>query len=192
MEVFDVSHFVQRRQKLAAAARLANNSVERGVVVVCASFEEERRRFRQNSYFYYLFGITEPGAVGVISFDGTAVLYLPDFGGMRSVWVDEQVSFSSDASIFGLAQIKPLGTVQRGYSSMATFTADAYKYLIDDLSVECKTHGVVAGVWSDAAGEIAVSNLMQFLRKHCLAEKEFLNCTGIVDALRRIKNEKLS
>lgn len=190
MITFASTRFVQRRQKLAAAVRKAHNEREHGIIVVCASFEEERTRFRQNSYFYYLFGITEPGAVGVISLDGSAVLYLPDFGGVRSLWVDEQITFSSDYSLFGLNAIKPLGVAQRGYSSVISFTQDAYKYLIDDISVALKTHGFVGNVCGGGSGDAAVINLMNFLSGHGLADKAFYNCTVFVDELRRVKDQE--
>jgi hypothetical protein len=90
MSSFAANIFNERRQKLAAELGKTSQSTS-NVILVAASFEEERRRFRQNSYFYYLFGITEPGAVGLITLDGQATLYLPNFGGARGVWVDEQV-----------------------------------------------------------------------------------------------------
>ena len=190
MTTFDRDVFSQRRQKLAVAVRKANQQQELGAIVVCAAFEEERRRFRQNSYFYYLFGITEPGAVGLISLDGQATLYLPDFGGARSVWVDEQVSLSSDHSLFGLAVIKPMGEVQRGYSSGTVFTAGGYQQLINDIKKIFDKKGVVGGVWGETAGEVAICNLIQFLQQACLDGGVFYNGTAIVDALRRVKSEQ--
>jgi Xaa-Pro aminopeptidase len=188
--MFDRDIFLQRRQKVAAAVGKANHQQKDGVIVVCAAFEQERQRFRQNSYFYYLFGITEPGAVGLILLNGDAILYLPDFGGARSLWVDEQVSLGSDHSLFSLAAIKPMGEVQRGYSSTTVFTLGGYKQLINDIKEVVQKKGIIAGIWGETAGEVAICNLMQFLQQACLSSGVFYNATAIVDGLRRIKSEQ--
>ena len=180
------SIFVERRQKLAAAVRKAHAGCEQGAIVIAASFEEERRRFRQNSYFYYLFGITEPAAVGVIPLTGQATVYLPDFGGARGQWVDENITLMSDPDAFGLQEIKPLGEVQRGYAGMPVFTASAYKNLIDDVCAVVASEGVMAKVCGDTASEIVLQNLFQFLEQ-AVGGAVFYNANTIVDSLRRIK-----
>lgn len=184
----DSALFVERRQKLAAAVRKAHGGGEQGAVVIAASFEEERRRFRQNSYFYYLFGITEPAAVGIISLTGEACVYLPDFGGARGQWVDENITLMSDPEIFGLQEIKPLGEPQRGYAGMPIFTAAAYKNLIDDLRAVSFVGGVVAKVCGDTASEIVLQNLLQFIEQS-VGGGIFYDANTMVDSLRRIKSK---
>ena len=180
--------FVERRQKLLAAVRKAHDGREQGAIVIAASFEEERRRFRQNSYFYYLFGITEPAAVGVISLTGQVCVYLPDFGGARGQWVDENISLMSDPDMFSLHEIKPLGEVQRGYAGMPIFTGDAYKNVIDDLTAIVGTGGVVAKVCGDTVSEIVLHNLFNFLER-AVGGVAFYDANTMVDVLRRIKSK---
>lgn len=181
---FELTH--QRRQKLALAISKAVGGAS-GSIIIPASFEEERRRFRQNSYFYYLFGITEPAAVGVLALNGKATLYLPDFGGARSQWVDEQIGLASDPALFFLEEIEPLGEPQAGYSSAPVFTAEAYKYLIDDLQQEHLAAGTLASVGGGSAGEVILQNLLNFIVARLGTKEPFYNATPYVDNLRRIK-----
>lgn len=180
--------FIERRKKLAIAMQKSHQGSNQGIVLVTASFEEERRRFRQNSYFYYLFGITEPAAVGVITFDGQATVYLPDFGGARSQWVDENITLMSDPECYGLQRIKPLGEVQRGYSGVPVFVPTAYKNLIDDVRAITVNSGVIAKVCGDTASEIVLQNLFQFLEQS-VGGKQFYSANTEVDSLRRVKSE---
>lgn len=190
MAVFDSTDVVGRRKKLAAAVRKAHGGREVGAIVVCASFEEERRRFRQNSYFFYLFGIAEPAAVGVISLTGEAILYLPDFGGARGQWVDEQITLVSSPALFGLQAIKPLGDIQKGYSSSPVFSEGAYKHLITDLKVVQGANGVLSQVSGDSAGDMAGLNLLSFVRNIVMPDGRFYNAAPLVDSLRRVKNDR--
>ena len=57
---FDASVFAARREKLMKA-------LGKGIAVLYARGEEDREGYRQDSDFYYLTGITEPGAVLVLS-----------------------------------------------------------------------------------------------------------------------------
>lgn len=186
--MIQASIFIERRKKLAAAMQKMHEGERQGVIVVAASFEEERRRFRQNSYFHYLFGITEPAAVGVITFDGQATVYVPDFGGARSQWVDENITLMSDPEKFGLQKIKPLGQVQRGYSGFPVFVSDAYQNLIDDVRIIASSRGVVAKVCGETASEIVLQNLFQFLEQS-VGSKQFDNANAEVDSLRRVKSD---
>ena len=190
MTVFDKADVIARRQKLAAVVRKAHEGREIGAIVVCASFEEERRRFRQNSYFYYLFGIIEPAAVGVIDLTGEATVYLPDFGGARGLWVDEQLTLMSDPDLFGLISMKPLGEIQRGYSSIPVFTQNAYNNLIQDLKAVRAAGGVLAQVCGDSTGDVVSQNLLSFICETVIVDKQFYNATTLVDSLRRVKNDR--
>lgn len=184
MQMNDQAVFRLRRQKLAQAMRWMHGEVEQGVVVVAGSFEEERRRFRQNSYFYYLFGIHEPAAVGLIGFDGEARLLLPDFGVARAQWVDEQVGLQSDPALFGLEEIIPLGEAMRGYASEPVFLAKNYKNLIE-LLAKTKQVSFVCG---SSTSEIVLKNFFDFLVQEVQPASYFHNATAIVDELRRIKS----
>ncbi|HET9940182.1 MAG TPA: aminopeptidase P N-terminal domain-containing protein, partial [Candidatus Eisenbacteria bacterium] len=57
---FDASVYAARREKLM-------KTLGKGIAVLYARGEEDRDGYRQDSDFYYLTGISEPGAVLVLS-----------------------------------------------------------------------------------------------------------------------------
>lgn len=188
LSMSDFSVYAGRRNRLVAALRKAYPQSERGVILVSASFEEERRRFRQNSYFYYLFGIVEPAAVGAIFFDGSTTLYLPNFGGARRQWVDEQVSLAdSDPREFLVSDIKPLGELQKGYSAVPYFSTAVYQTLLQDLKDVQNNGGIFIKICGEAVSELVLQDFFSFLKKEVVFEN-FIDGTPFVDTLRRIKD----
>ncbi|KAL3698542.1 hypothetical protein R1sor_012618 [Riccia sorocarpa] len=94
--VIPLELYRQNRQKLLLAlrARLAHlNLPSKGLVLLqggeehnkyCTDFAE---LFRQESYFAYLFGVTEPGFYGAIDVaDGTSHLFVPKLNPDYAVW----------------------------------------------------------------------------------------------------------
>ncbi len=60
---------------------------QKGAIALFGGFEGERTRFRQESSFYYLTGIEEPGVVLIVELDGASTLYVPNYAESRSKWV---------------------------------------------------------------------------------------------------------
>ncbi|MCK4264944.1 aminopeptidase P family protein [Candidatus Babeliales bacterium] len=125
-----------RRDALIEILRDENPEVVEGALIVFAGFEQDDRNlFRQESSFYYLTGVKEPGSVLVSYFDGSDVLYLPVYSGKREQWVTSALKHDeTSAGIIQVDEIKHLGLPQRGYSLNSFVGQNTYFNLLNDLS----------------------------------------------------------
>lgn len=100
-------------------------------IVLFADFEHERIRFRQESSFYYLTGISEPGVAMTIGLDGESILWVPNCTPARSQWVDVPVAFEQkNAAHFGVDSIRFLGSDCTGYQFHPFFPKQEYDHLL--------------------------------------------------------------
>ncbi len=130
-----------RRQDLSALIS-QEYPEKKGAIVLFGAFEHDRTKFRQESSFYYLTGITEPGAVVVIDLQGKSTLYTPDHGANRSAWVHTPVPLTQEnAKKLGFEHIKSLGQMAPGYQFHPFSDKKHYSNLIADLSAIIKDNG---------------------------------------------------
>ncbi len=133
----DYSLFKSRREEIINFLQQERPGLKKGMVVLFADFENERHLFRQESSFYYLTGIKEPGAVFCMYLDGRQELYLPNYGGIREKWtttfLGNQEEKTSLAEKVGATEIKQLGKPCGGYSFSPIFTKDKYENFLFDL-----------------------------------------------------------
>ncbi|XP_057568050.1 xaa-Pro dipeptidase isoform X2 [Hippopotamus amphibius kiboko] len=86
--------FALNRQRLCERLR-KNQALQAGSVVVLQGGEETQRYctdtgvlFRQESFFHWAFGVTEPGCYGVIDVDtGTSTLFVPRLPPSHATWM---------------------------------------------------------------------------------------------------------
>jgi len=124
-----MSNSIYRKRRQALHSKIN----EKGMILLFANFENERHRFRQDSSFYYLTGIHEP-AVALCSFaNGEDILYVPNFGNQRGVWVEGSIELDQDPSDYGVDQIRYLSEKAPGYSYSHLFKQKNYDHLINDL-----------------------------------------------------------
>jgi len=97
-----------------------------GNIVIAASYENPRDTLWQDSTFWYFTGLNEPGAVVVISSEGTQTLYLPEYGEDRTVWMQCE----GDITQCGFDEIRPLGNKMRGYQPTMWFAAEEHVNII--------------------------------------------------------------
>ncbi len=81
----NINSYTQRR------ARLAKQIGRKGIALIPAGAERQRNRdngylYRQDSYFYYLTGFTEPNAFLVITGEGTSTLFCQPKDSEREIW----------------------------------------------------------------------------------------------------------
>ncbi|MDR3550155.1 MAG: Xaa-Pro peptidase family protein [Candidatus Babeliales bacterium] len=106
-----------------------------GVIVLFAGFEGDCKQFKQESSFYYLTGIDEPGVVLVIDLHENATLYVPHFGDARSKWMASPIALTQDnAKNLGLNEVKNLGAACAGYQFHPFFSRSEYQDLLTFLS----------------------------------------------------------
>jgi len=128
--------FKNRRKDIIEFLKQDFKDLHNGVIMLFSDFENDRNVFRQDSSFYYLTGVEEPGAVLLIYLDGRQVLYLPNYDGRREKWAHVQVSpkISNIAEMLGVTEVKYLGKPCPGFSISPVFKKEQYENLVADIS----------------------------------------------------------
>jgi Xaa-Pro aminopeptidase len=130
----DFSRYAQRRQELLQKIK-EQHPEKKGIVLLLAGIEHSKAVFRQESSFYYLTGLTEPGNALVMNLDGGTTLYVPNFGAQRAKWVSAAVDLIPDnASLIEVDSIQPLGDLCAGYQFHPFFPKAEYQYLLNLLA----------------------------------------------------------
>jgi Xaa-Pro aminopeptidase len=123
-----------RRADLRVRTKETYSHVKQGIILLCAGFEQERISFRQESSFYYLTGITEPGLIMLIDLAGKTILYVPGFEN-RSAWLKSQVEeIQANPKAWDIDEVRILGKIVQGYQIHPFTSAPAYEQLIAQLS----------------------------------------------------------
>ena len=81
---------------------------KKGSLLICAGIEKTRENFYQDSTFFYFVGIEEPGVIFYQNSDGESVLYEPEFGTSRDIWMVKTYD-SSYLEHLGIGERLPLG-----------------------------------------------------------------------------------
>ncbi len=106
-----------------------------GALLLFGGFEHSGTVFRQESSFYYVTGISEPGTVALYPLKGASTLYVPNHGDNRASWVHTPVALTqANAKKLGFDAITPLGAVAPGYQLYPFSDISCYEKLIKDLS----------------------------------------------------------
>lgn len=129
----DFSVNVLRRNDLIKAVKQAHPDKE-GVILLFAGFEGDTRSFRQDSSFYYMTGLVEPGVVLKIELNGNTTLYIPNCGDHRSKWMFSEVELTQEnAKSLGINEIKVLGSTCVGYQFHPFFPREEYSHLLQEV-----------------------------------------------------------
>ncbi len=120
----------QRRQALI---ELIQQTIPNfGAVVLFANFEQDGSPFVQESNFYYLSGIQEPGSILVFDQNNRAELYIPNTAGIRSKWVADAATLAS-ATDLEVSNVKYLGDQIAGYVAQSFIAEASYVHFLNDL-----------------------------------------------------------
>jgi Xaa-Pro aminopeptidase len=132
----DYAFFKNRRKDMIDFLKEDFSNLKNGVVVLFADFEDDRTVFRQDSSFYYLTGVEEPGAIFLMYLDGRQVLYLPNYDGRREKWANVEVNphVPNIAQTLGVTEVKYLGKPCPGFSISPVFKKDYYEMFIAELA----------------------------------------------------------
>lgn len=157
----DFSTYVLRRKKLVQYVREQYPELKNGVITFFADFEGHRHTFRQESSFYYLTGIEEPGVALTLDLKGNSTLYVPNCGGMRAQWVDSKVTLDQDhATEFGLHSVVSLGGQLKGYHIGQFCEPQEYGNVITQLHDIVKSGGTVFTLAPQTASEYVDQRLL--------------------------------
>lgn len=130
----DFSVYKKRRQDLLSIVQKQYADNKNSAVVLFAGFETERVKFRQESSFFYYTGITDPGVVMVLDYDGTFTLYVPNCGEHRSTWMHSPIELIQDnAKQLGFDVVASLGQPLNGYQYYSFFDKKECEYLVTAL-----------------------------------------------------------
>lgn len=133
-----------RRKELVGRIKEQFPEKKDGVVVIFAGFEQPGRRFVQDSSFFYLSGINEPGVVLAIDMDGFSTLYVPAFAqGSRCQWTGVELTDSEGPLFDHIDEIKELGRVEKGITLCGYPIEDEYKGLLELISQQIKKDGFI-------------------------------------------------
>ncbi len=125
----------QRIKRRAALKTLINevHPDKKGALLIGASTEKTREPFYQDSAFFYYVGLEQPGVIFFQNGESEPVVYEPNYGRDRSVWVSE----SYDASYLdhlGISERLPLGEKISSYSLDAFSPVASYSTIVAIIS----------------------------------------------------------
>lgn len=124
------SLYAERRKKLVEKIK-EQWPDKNGILVFFADFETDRVSFRQESSFYYLTGIREPGVVLTIDLDGQSTLYVPQCSVDRSKWLVSAVDLTQkNAELLQVHAVEALGEACPGYQIQPFFNEKEYKNVV--------------------------------------------------------------
>lgn len=99
----------ERRETLIKLVKASFNK-NNGKIIVFGNFETHDGRFVQDSNFYYLSGIEEPGCILEIDLETKkTTLYIPAHHEGKLVWTNSSITLKTPPMVFELDQIQPLG-----------------------------------------------------------------------------------
>ena len=182
----------KRRQELVQLIKNKNPQLSQGLILILAGIEHSRTVFRQESSFYYLTGITEPGAALVLDLDGNATLYVPNFGSNRAQWVSSSLDLTAPdaAKKLGYERIENLGELCVGYQFHPFFPKNEYKNLLERLEEMVKVQGSIFTLYPQNPRQYMEQRML--LRHMSDFVPGFLDClvdiSPALAAMRRIKD----
>ncbi len=181
---------VRRRERLVERVREEHPGID-GVILLFAGLEREPFNFRQESSFFYLTGLTEPGLALAIALDGISTLYTPNYDGKRAQWMPTSDELSSDLlRKQGIDGLKEWGEPCATYQFYPFFTAAESVNLVADLRAVLKAGKKIFTLCPDSPSGYVdqrqlLARLEQFvpgLRAACV------DIAPIVAQIRRIKS----
>lgn len=162
-----------------------------GVIMLVAAVEPSHSTFRQDKNFYYYTGLQEPGAVLLIMPDGTTRLFVPDYAGVRNVWVGpEVVAGDVRAAAWGIDDVAYMGDPERGYSIVPFRALEQYKNFVAELKrhIGGDLDLQVIGLPNCYAPVYAQQLAFHVRREVLLSDERISLINGVVAAQRRCKD----
>lgn len=179
-----------RRKELLSAIK-QQYPAGKGIVVLFADFETERLVFRQESSFYYLTGIKEPGVVLVMELDGATDLYIPNCDTERAKWMSNALPLTQEnAAKMGLNTITYLGSVCPGYQFHPFFPKQEYSQLLERIERVISAGGSLFTLAPHTPHQYIQQRLILERLKQCikLGNEHIVDISALVAGMRRKKD----
>lgn len=133
----DIAIYISRRKNLIQAIKdqqTQAKSVNNGKLLFIGGFERDAQEFIQESSFYYLTGIEEPGVALLVDLTGHTTLYIPRYQESRAKWIANAIEPTQQwATQLGVNTIEFLGEMCKGYMVGPFFDESLYCELINQL-----------------------------------------------------------
>jgi len=140
----DVSLCVSRQKDLCQVIKKDLQGKDSDLLLLFTGFEDGEESFRQESSFFYMTGLEEPGVVFCAQLSGKKTLFVPRFASDRTKWMNVPVPFvQENAKQFGVDTVAQLGDQCPGYQLCPFFTQDQFKNLIAQLKTVIESGGKV-------------------------------------------------
>jgi Xaa-Pro aminopeptidase len=121
-----------RRDELLSLIHQQYPDSGKGFVFLLGGLEQDTRSFLQESSFYYLTGVTEPGVALIMDLEGHTTLYVPNFEGRRTQWMGETIGANNIAK-YGLDECVNVGNPCTSYQLHHFFDRAEYQALLEKL-----------------------------------------------------------
>lgn len=127
----DKQLFAQRRTRLVALIKEKFVQHKGSVFLFGNVLADGSQPFSQEPTFYYLTGITEPGAVFQLGLDGRTKLFIPNTGDKRKVWIKDTLACDpATAQNSGIDELVWLGDLTDNYCPTLRLSAESSSNLI--------------------------------------------------------------
>lgn len=180
------SFYAARRKRLWQL--VSDHAQKPSILVIFAALEPSRTSFWQDSTFYYLTGIQEPGWVLVIDEKGVSHLYVPQTTIDRSIWLMVAESAAVDA-MSGPYIWHDLGKPDQSYSLSLYAPQQTYAQLCNDLQAYI-ARGIIVYGCTVATSAYAVQR--EFIHKIFgwinYPLTSIRDCSSLISRLRRTKD----
>lgn len=128
----DVAIYASRRKRVVQAIKDAQGF--NGKMLFISDFERDAIAFTQESSFYYLTGIDEPGVALLVDVTGHSTLYIPCYKESRAKWMGSCIEPTQEWAVkIGVNDIRFLGQACDGYMFGPFFDNTMYTALIEQL-----------------------------------------------------------
>jgi len=134
--------YVENRNKLLELIKKTHPQIDNGLLVLFGNFENSEHLFVQESSFFYVTGVNEPGVALMSDMDGLSKLFIPNCYEERAKWCSNCLTPSKQKVVhLGLESIEVLGEKIHGYSMAPYFPKGAYENFLELLRMKVKDGG---------------------------------------------------
>lgn len=161
---------------------------KKGSLLLCSAFEREREQFYQDSSFFYLTGITEPGVVLLQSIGQEPVLYEPNYQINRSAWLPATYD-KKYLQELDITKTEIMGEEAPGYALDPFSHKKVYSKLAEEIQRVIKDGGVIFTPLTEIQFECrsVVDKLCELVPE---LRNNLINIAPLIAQLRRKKEQQ--
>ncbi len=162
------------------------------VLILMADFEDHRYDFRQESSFYYLSGIEEPGSVLLMQSDGHTSLFIPQYRADRAQWVSGSlvpaVAGVGDAFRFGIDEVLFAGHPWQSFSASLISNVSHYEQVIFALKQAVLSGKQICVVGSEATDLYATQHFIWKILEGAADITMYYEISDLLHQMRKTKD----